>query len=199
MADRGYTQSPAPYSTDHIRNGSADSYDSPTARAIADMRSNTPAGPAPSLGRRTPFEQYPHGRSSPAPDSEYGRASPAPGSNGGYQAYNPNANPNPAQRSATTAPYQGQGPPQQYRSVTDPGRPVPQGDYFSNGPPLPSPQRTATGFSPYYPNGRQGTGDLASSGGGPARLASPALYLGNANGRSPSAFGPASGSMPNRR
>jgi hypothetical protein len=196
MGDRGYTQSPVSYS-ENQRSPPVDSYGRPMPRAIGELggRSNTPAGPAPSMGRRTPFDA---GRSSPAPGpgSDYGRNSPAPGRgpsspmappNGGYQSYNPN------QRSASTAPYPNSGPPPQQRNMTDPGRAPPSGDYFGNGPPLPSPQRAATGLTGgFTPSSqRAGSGGSGYSGiQGPARLASPAPYVNNANGRGSPAFGP---------
>jgi len=113
IGDRGYTQSPASFegrSTPQLqRQDTMDQYGRPMPRAIGELqgRSNTPAGPAPSMGRRTPFDPAMNGRSSPAPASEYGngRNSPAP-SNGGYQAYQPytqNQNQN-QQRSASAAP-----------------------------------------------------------------------------------------------
>lgn len=198
MGDRGYTQSPVSYTDNQqspsaMRTDSVDSYGRPMPRAIGDLggRSNTPSGPPPSMGRRTPYDQYSNGRSSPAPGSEYGRNSPAPNrgpispsapSNGEYQAYNP------AQRSASAAPYPYSGPPPQ-RNMTDPGIIPPSGDYFSNGPPLPSPQRSATGMTGRYtPNARAGSGGSGYSA-GPPRLASPAPYMNNANGRGSPAFG----------
>ena len=177
MGDRGYSQSPVSYDNQspsaHMRDGSSDSYGRPFPRAVGDLRSNTPAGPAPSMGRRTPgapYDAYSNGRSSPAPSSAYGEGPP-----GGFAAYNP------GQRSASNAspaPYQ-QGPAQSYRSITDPSpRPVQGGDYFggSTAPQLP----LAAGM-----NGRGSPTD-----GGIARLASPAPYVNNANGRGTPGFGP---------
>lgn len=193
MGDRGYTQSPVSYSENNLPPLRSDTADPYARRPVGDYRSNTPLGPAPSMGRRTPFDQNQQGRSSPALASDYGRASPAPSqapSNGGYQAYNPNTtsnlNPNPAQRSASTAPAQYQGQQQQYRNMTDPGGySANNGDYFSNGPSggIPSPRRAATGMGPRY-GSDEGMGGGAG-GGGPARLASPAPYVNQANGRSP--------------
>jgi hypothetical protein len=196
MADRGYTQSPISYTDGRgtpVSQVSTDTFGRPMPRAVGDLRSNTPAGPAPSMGRRTPFDPYAGngGRSSPAPSQDRrtpfepyngGRSSPAPGpgsdfgrnspappqtpTSGGYQPYNPNM------RSASTAPgpTSNPNPQQQSRNMTDPtgNRGPPQGDYFGNGP-----QRPGTGQSQ-----RQG----------PARLASPAPY----NGGSPG-FGPMNG------
>jgi len=198
MADRAYTQSPMSYTDGRgtpVSQTSTNTFGQPMPRAVGDLRSNTPAGPAPSMGRRTPFDPYAAngGRSSPAPSqdprqrtpfdpyaggrsspapapaSEYGRSSPAPPqtpTTGGYQAYNPNM------RSASAAPTSNPGPQPPYRNMTDPSGPSPrgppQGDYFSNGPPRP------------------GTGQSQRQ--GPARLASPAPY----NGGSPG-FGPVSG------
>ncbi len=117
MGDRGYTSSPVSYNDGESPSGSrpgfagqVDSYGRPVPRAVNELsgrsttpagpapslgrrtpfdpemnRSNTPGGPAPSMGRRTPFDQnYPGGRSSPAPisPSDYGRNSPAPNAMG---------------------------------------------------------------------------------------------------------------------
>jgi hypothetical protein len=189
MGDRGYTQSPVSYTDGRgtpSSESSAHTFGHPIPRAVGDLRSNTPSGPAPSMGRRTPFDPYAGGRSSPAPGSEYGRNSPAPGrptppSNygrnspapgrnspapstltGGYQAYNPNM------RSASAAPTSNPSNQQNYRNMTDPGsRGPPQGgDYFNS----PLPQRPGTSQNRQVP----------------ARLASPAPYN---NGGSPG-FGP---------
>lgn len=89
MGDRGYTASPVSYDQNspaagQYNQGSADDFGRPMPRQIAELsgRSFTPAGSAPSMGRRTPFDPYADGRSSPAPtsyaDNEYGRQSPAP-------------------------------------------------------------------------------------------------------------------------
>jgi hypothetical protein len=212
MGDRGYTESPVSYASPqgppHLRSDSmsSDAYGRPVPR-VAELsgRANTPMGPgyAPSVGRRTPFgEMGAGGRSSPAPGSDYGRNSPSPyqGANGNspapyqgangrnspapYQGANGRNSPapsqfqayNPSQRAASNAspaPYQN-GPPQQYRNMTDPGQQRGP-EYYGNGEvPMPSPMRSFTGVS-----GR-GTpqGDIA-------RLASPAPYVNNANGRSP--------------
>jgi hypothetical protein len=186
MGDRGYTQSPISYSDNQrpppaLRNDSVDQYGRPNPR---DFRSNTPSGPPPSMGRRTPYEQS--DRPSPAPSSDYGRSSPAPPQAGGYQPYNPNT----SQRSASAAPYPNPNvSPPQHPIITDPN------DYF--GAPLPSPQRAATGMSgSYTPNGRAGSGGLGYTGSeqgqgqrqGPARLASPAPYVNNMNGRGSPGF-----------
>jgi hypothetical protein len=207
MGDRGYTSSPVSYDNQSSPfNGfqgqnSMDNYGRPMPRAVDELRSNTPVGPAPSMGRRTPFDpNYPGGRSSPAPGqaSEYGRNSPAPALRsptfGGYQAYNQSSrnasSPSPANPE--------RGP--QYRNMTDPGpRGPPQGgDYFSNTPPMPRPgtaqgqnsmQRPGTAQSQ---GSRRGPGRNGSgSGSDIARIASPAPYNG---GRTPSlGFGPLNG------
>jgi len=201
MGDRGYTQSPVSY-TDN-RSPSAprsqagmDSYSRPMPRQIDDLRSNTPSGPAPSMGRRTPFDQnYQGGRSSPAPGSDYGRNSPAPSrgptspTNGnGYQPYNP------GNRSASSASLANSNFPNrqpQYRNMTDPGPrgPPEGGDYFgnANAPPMPRP---GTG---------QSNRSASGSGSGPsiARLASPAPY--NGGGTQSPAFGQSMGSPMYRR
>jgi hypothetical protein len=90
LGDRGYTASPVSYenqSPGAFNQSPVDSYGRPMPRAVDGLngRSYTPAGPAPSMGRRTPFDQnMAGGRSSPAPSgygptpSEYGRSSPAP-------------------------------------------------------------------------------------------------------------------------
>ncbi|KAH6679767.1 hypothetical protein B0J14DRAFT_306088 [Halenospora varia] len=159
MADRGFTESPVSYTDGRntpASQTSVNTFGRPMPRAIDDLRSNTPAGPAPSMGRRTPFDPNMTGRSSPAPGLEYGRNSPAPSrgptpANGGYQTYNPNM------RSASTAPTSNPGPAPQYRNMTDPGYRGPA-DEFGNG-------------------SRPGTAQS-----GIARLASPAPYN---NGGSP--------------
>lgn len=96
MGDRGYTASPVSYenqSPASYTQSPLDQYGRPMPRAVAELsgqdfagRSYTPAGPAPSMGRRTPFDQN-QGRSSPAPTSfaeldGYGRQSPAPAAYG---------------------------------------------------------------------------------------------------------------------
>ena len=140
--------------------GSFDNYGRPINPP--NERSFTPAGPAPSMGRRTPFdESSPIGRNSPAPfagdynadfpmpqpipqrgpTSDYGRNSPAPGGNGRfpvvpsneYQAFDPTI------RSASAAPTpyptsSTPGPAFQERNVTGPMRGPPQ-DYFGNSRP----------------------------------------------------------------
>lgn len=120
-------------------------------------RSYTPAGPAPSMGQRTPFDvdspvgwdsSSPHpedfdGRTtipSRGPTADYGRNSPAPSAMGrspissptnGYQPFNPN------NRSASSAaPHPNSSvanPAHQQRNMTDPGRGPPQ-DYFTERP-----------------------------------------------------------------
>lgn len=120
--DGGYTSSPVSYDnrplpSTHMSNtsqGSLDNYGRPTLPQMD--RSFTPVGPAPSMGRRTPFDDNsPMGRNSPAPfggeygtpivqpmpqrgpTSDYGRSSPGPGANGRfpvvpnseYQAFDP--------------------------------------------------------------------------------------------------------------
>jgi hypothetical protein len=213
--DRGYTASPVSYTDGrntpgHPQNGgsqgSIDNYGRPMLPNTNDMsRSNTPNGPAPSMGRRTPFDQnFPSGRNSPAPGpgSEYGRSSPAPSamsrapvspSNGGYQPYNPNMR---SASSASPAPYPSSTPgpgSQQYRNMTDPGMggrgPAPGGDYF-NGAPA---QRPGTA------NSGRGSGGSGYGGNGPPsinRLASPAPYNGGSPGFAP---GPPPGQGPYRR
>lgn len=96
MGDRGYTASPVSYenqSPASYNQSPSDQYGRPMPRAVAELsgqdfagRSYTPAGPAPSMGRRTPFDQN-QGRSSPAPTAfaeldGYGRQSPAPSAYG---------------------------------------------------------------------------------------------------------------------
>ena len=183
--DRGYTQSPVSYTDSRSPQSPPtpmDSYGRPMPRAIGDLRSNTPLGPSPSMGSRTPFDPYsPGARSSPAPSipsADYGRSSPAPGLSAtrsppptnnpsGYTAYNPSQRPTPS-----STPSNASGPGQQFRSMTDPaGRPPPT-DYFSSGPP----QRSATGFSESGMNGPRPSPNIA-------RLASPAPYVNNFNGR----------------
>ena len=164
MGDRGYTQSPVSYDGQSPRSAT-DAYGRPIPRAVGELRSNTPMG-APSMGRRTPFDQnYPGGRQSPAPGlgSEYGRNSPAPSNRGpispigGYQPYTPQGGPS-SLRSASTAPTSNPGPGPQYRNVTDPGPrgPPAGGDYFA-GAPMPMPQRPGTAQSGRgTPNGSRG-------------------------------------------
>ncbi|KAF4629650.1 hypothetical protein G7Y89_g8493 [Cudoniella acicularis] len=166
MADRGFTESPVSYSDGRntpVSQTSVNTFGRPMPRAVGELRSNTPAGPAPSIGRRTPFDPNMNGRASPAL-SDYGRNSPAPmrgntPANGGYQTYNPNV------RSPSTAPtsFPSGGPGPQYRNMTDPGYRGPS-DEFANGPVRPN------------------TAQSSRSGNGIARLASPAPYN---NGGSP--------------
>jgi hypothetical protein len=221
MGDRGYTQSPVSYSDvtgsqrgpSTMRQDTIDSYGNPLQRAAGDFnpRSNTPQGPPPSMGRRTPFDpNYPGARSSPAPVSEYGRNSPAPSNRGppgptnGYQPYKPNppanlsnlrttssASPAPSASSVYSAQL-----PIQHRNLTDPGSRGPSagGDYFSqSGPSIPVPQIPGT---PASGRGAQNGQRLGSGGSGygqsegPPRLASPAPYINNGNGMASPAGGP---------
>jgi hypothetical protein len=145
---------------------------SPNARS-----SPAPSAPPSRMGARTPLDPYSsNARSSPAPSgptSDYGRASPASGlsvtrsppptNNTSYVAYNPTQRPTPS------TPSNAPGPGQQSRSMTDPVERPPPSDYFSSGP-----QRSATGLSDGTMNGPRA---------GPARLASPAPYVNNFNGR----------------
>ncbi|KAH8590558.1 hypothetical protein B0O99DRAFT_301330 [Bisporella sp. PMI_857] len=172
MGDRGYTQSPVSYDSGspstHIRDGSTDSYGRPMPRAIGELRSNTPSGPAPSMGRRTPapYNEYPNGRSSPAPSSNYGATSPTSNAGGPSIRSASNASPAPFQQP-------------QYRNMTDPGmRPAQGGDYFGGGPARPGTAMNGRGT----PNGEPS---------GISRLASPAPYINNMNGRGSPAFTPA--------
>lgn len=157
MADRAYSESPVSYTDGRgtpSSQTSVNTFGRPMPQAVADLRSNTPSGPPPSMGRRTPFDPYNGSNPSPAPPSDYGRNSPAPGRSspapgrnspapppGAYQPFNPNL------RSASAAPTSNPNNPNQapapYRNMTDP-------DYF----------------------GRQA----------PARLASPAPYNGGSPG-----------------
>ncbi|KAH6724635.1 hypothetical protein BKA61DRAFT_33659 [Leptodontidium sp. MPI-SDFR-AT-0119] len=180
MGDRGYTASPISYDNGSPMNSSPmDPYGRPLPRAVGDLRSNTPAGPAPSMGRRTPFDQG-HG-SNPSQGSmdNFGRNSPAPLS-GGYQTYNPSV------RSASPGPgtpnYPNNAP--QYRNMTDPGQREsgPQGDYFSGGPQIPRPG-TAQQVGPRGVGGSVGVSNGISN--GISRLASPAPY-----NQSPNFMGP---------
>lgn len=205
--NRGYTQSPVSYMDspsgrsppgmsplnggglprNPLRQDSVDSYGRPLPRAVGELsgRSNTPAGPAPSMGRRTPFDQG--GRNSPAPGSDDGRSSPPPSTsprspaNGAYMPYNPSIH----SASSLTGPASTPGPgPQQNRNMTDPGmsmggKSTPQGgEYFGNAamPPRPGTGQSGRGT----PNGqRAGSGENMV---GPARLASPAPYNGGSPG-----------------
>jgi hypothetical protein len=194
MGDRGYTASPVSYSDgsspiNRPSLGSVDPYARPMPRQVDELngrsftpagpapsmgrrtpfdpemnRSTTPGGPAPSMGRRTPFEQYPN-----SPSTEYGRNSPAPSNfNRGpntpidnqsqYQTYNPNGNP----------------------SYNENSRGPAQDDYFANNnaPPMPRPGTAQSQGS------RLGPGPA----GGINRLASPAPYNGGSV-QSP-AYGP---------
>jgi hypothetical protein len=190
LSDRGYTQSPSSYTDGGSQRSPApiSPYGRPPFRGIGDPRSNTPNGPAPSMGPRTPFEAYsPGGRSSPAPGgpgSNYGRTSPPSPTNSGtsYTAYNP------SQRSASTAPSTNfAGPGQQFRNMTDPVMRAPS----TQQPP--GPQRSATGMTPM--NGGRGTPNGYGRADGPARLASPAPYVNNMNGRvTPQGYYPDQGS-----
>jgi len=166
-----------------------------------------------------------YGRSSPAPGLS-GPPAPQFPSNGNsnYVAYGPEQrsisaapyNPNQRstsaspynmdQRSASAAPYNsnqrstpaavpsyasGQG--QQFRNMTDPSfRALPSA---SNGPPL-NPQMGAMGMSSSPVNGGRGTPNGSREREGPARLASPAPYVNNLNGRgSPQEYGPSQGGL----
>ncbi len=180
MGDRGYTASPVSYDNPGMHRpfnpsqGSIDNYGGPPMPRASNgsmERSNTPLGPAPSMGRRTPFDPN-TGRSSPAPaNAEYGRLnSPAPTS-AGYQAYNPNA------RSASNASPAPNSPPNQYRSITDPGLrgPPAGGNYYGqNAPSIPRP---GTGQSGYGMNMNAGGRN------------SPARFSGNTNERNSPAPG----------
>jgi hypothetical protein len=194
MGDRGYTESPVSYADGGNPRGPPmpmDSYGGPGPRAIGDLRSNTPGGPAPSIDPRSQFDGYSTGsRSSPAPSgpgSSYGRSSPPAsllpglsrsppptnGSSTGYVAYNPN------QRSASAAtPSYPPGPGQQSRSMTDPAARGPPSDYFSSGP-----QRSATDLGDGAMDGARRNPNITRVRDGPARLASPAPYVNNVNGR----------------
>lgn len=175
MGDRGYTASPVSYDNGSPMNSSPmDQYGRPLPRAVGELRSNTPAGPAPSMGRRTPFDQG-HG-SNPSQGSldNFGRNSPAPTS-AGYQPYNPSV------RSASPGPgtpsFPNNAP--QYRNMTDPGqRGPPQADYFNGVPQIPRPG-TAQQVGPHGVAGSVGPSN------GISRLASPAPY-----NQSPSFMGP---------
>jgi hypothetical protein len=134
IGDRGYTASPVSYTNGRSNTpggmsntASADTFGRPMPRQMNEMRSNTPMGPAPSMGRRTPFDPN-TGRSSPA-TYRNDRNSPAPSSNSGYAAYNPGI------RNPSVPPQQMNGPPgPQQRSPTDQG-------YFNH------PQRPGTAQS----------------------------------------------------
>ena len=175
MGEREYTNSPVSYENRNPgsfeRTNTMDSYGRPMPRAIDELRYNGPSGTPPSMGRRTPFEQYPTGRSSPAPGSD-GRNSPAPSIRsptnpgvGGYQPYNPNM------RSATSASPNFPTQNTQYRNMTDPGpRGPPQGgDYFNNAgaPPLPRPGTANSGRAPNGIGGPPSIVRHASPGFGP--------------------------------
>jgi hypothetical protein len=207
MGDRGYTQSPASYINGANPRSTPmpmDAYGRPIPRAVGDLRSNTPGWPAPSMGLRTPSEPFsPAVRSSPAPSeptSEYSRASavsgppaarsppPTTGNNGGYVAYNPDQQSAPA-----TTPSYPSGPGQQSRSMTDPVARAPPSDYFSNPP-----QRSATAVDDSSMNGPRGSPNGARTRDGPARLASPAPYVNNFNGRgTPQGYAPGESNSPN--
>lgn len=180
MDDRVYTASPLSYANQPslpshmstVSGGSQvsiDSYSQPFTRP--NERSYTPAGLAPSMGRRTPFNDN-AGSAVPYPmdfddeplpprgPSEFGRSSPALSAIGQgqpqqYQAFNPQ---NRAASSASPAPYSASSTPRdpQMRSVTEPGRPQ---DYYgqsrpgtaqSNRPPRGPPQD-------YFGDARPGT------------------------------------------
>lgn len=168
MGDRGYTASPVSYDNQsppapYGNSPPIDPYGRPMPRAVDDLRSNTPSGPAPSMGPRMPFND--HGRiGSQGSIDSYGRASPAPTS-GGYAPYNPSA------RSASPAPgsqnYPAAAP--QYRNMTDPGQ---QGDYFNTSLPVSRPATAQNG--PRGVGGSVGVSNGISN--GISRLASPAPY-----------------------
>ncbi|CZS97612.1 hypothetical protein WAI453_008742 [Rhynchosporium graminicola] len=167
MGDRAYTASPMSYEGGPSMTGSPmDAYGRPIPRAVGNLRSNTPSGPAPSMGRRTPFDQG-HG-SNFSQGSIDGRNSPAPTS-AGYQAYNPSI------RSGSPGPgtpnFPNNNTPQ-HRNMTDPTQrgPGSRTDYFG---------------SPAPPLGPRGAGGSNGIAGGIARLASPAPY-----NQSPNFMGP---------
>ncbi|KIN04544.1 hypothetical protein OIDMADRAFT_101506 [Oidiodendron maius Zn] len=79
-----------------------------------------------------------------------------------------------------------------YRSMTDPASRPPPTDYFSSGP-----QRSATGLDESAMNGPRGNPNIARIREGPARLASPAPYVNNFNGRgSPQGYNPGGANSP---
>lgn len=82
LADRGYTQSPASFERQPQPTGYGYGPPMPRLNELQDeARSFTPTGPAPSMGRRTPFDPVNQGRSSPAPFNpamNQGRSSPMP-------------------------------------------------------------------------------------------------------------------------
>lgn len=192
LDDRGYTASPVSYNnrppvpsqvstSSNYSQPTFDDYGNPLPRP--QERSFTPAGPAPSMGRRTPFEDnsgfeqtptvpYPldFGINAPlpprGPPSEFGRNSPAPSamsrsqadSNVGYQAYNPG---NRSVSNASPAPYPTAFTPgqQSSRNYTDPGR-GPQ-DNFGNQRPGTAqsnrPPPMSRGPTDYFGDARPGT------------------------------------------
>ncbi|KAL2076062.1 hypothetical protein VTL71DRAFT_1005 [Oculimacula yallundae] len=154
MGDRAFTASPVSYDNGSSATGSPlDPYGRPLPRAVGDLRSNTPSGPAPSMGRRTPFDQGHGSNLSQGSIDNLGRNSPAPTS-AGYQAYNPSV------RSGSPGP----GAPNFPNNTRGPGSQV---DYFGS----------ATQAGPPGPRGVGGSvGPSNGISSGIARLASPAPY-----------------------
>ncbi|KAK2627079.1 hypothetical protein QTJ16_003045 [Diplocarpon rosae] len=126
MGDRGHTASPMSLHHPGLMNGShADSYGRPRPRAVGESRSNTPAGPAPSMSHRNPYEQrLPH-HSSSSQSSLDGPVGPS--TYASYQPYNP-------ARSASPGPGGPSYPAQPYRNVTDPGERGPPQRHHFNAP-----------------------------------------------------------------
>ncbi|EKD16672.1 uncharacterized protein L3040_001411 [Drepanopeziza brunnea f. sp. 'multigermtubi'] len=121
MGARGYAASPVSYeNTSAVGNGPRmDAYGRPLPRAIDNLRSQTPLGPAPSMGRRSPFDQGSiHGSQGPQ-DSLGGFAPP---NSAPYQSYDSSV------RSASPGPgtpsYPGNNQQQPYRTASPgPGAP----------------------------------------------------------------------------
>lgn len=170
MDERGYTASPMSYANrpglpshmSTVSGGSEVSVDS-YGQYRPNERSYTPAGLAPSMGRRTPFSEtaapYPMGFDDDEPlpprgPSEFGRSSPALSALGQgqkqYQAFNPQ---NRSASSASPAPYP-QSPPrdQQMRSVTEPGT---SQDFYQSRPGTSQSNRPPRDFAEQRPSTSQ--------------------------------------------
>jgi hypothetical protein len=153
------------------------------------------SSPAPShglsgMGERPAYQAYsaeptvPSFRPSVA-SSDYSRSSPAPSlsrsppptNNTTYTAYNATSQ----RPTPSSTPSNSTGFAQPNRSMTDPASRPPPADYFSSQPP----QRSATGFSDAGMNtpGPRPSPAMARMREGPPRLASPAPYVNNVNGR----------------
>lgn len=176
IADRGYTASPVSYDGP----GPGPAHARPLPRAVGELRSQTPLGSGPGMGRRMPSDQasLPHGpQVSPMSGSEHS-APYAP-----YQAYNP------AVRSASAGPGAPSFPngQQPMHHMMNPGPRPPHMDRF-NSPPLTRPNTAPSS----QVGGPRGVGGSVGPSNGISRIMSPAPYP-----QGPNPYGP--GGQPYRR